>query len=249
MKNIWVLGSSKSIGNYLAIRFSEKNKVLGFSRKNSSLENVNFKNLNIDLKDTDNFKQVVITELNKTIPDGIIFCQRYRSSHKGESIIPDIHNGNILELYPIIIIIEELKKFSINFENISIVLLTSIAGEFIHVDLPLYYHILKSNTLTINNYYSIKLRNSGIRINTIILGEFLKYNFQSYSESEKKKYELLKKFTNNSEIVKMEDIYNTINYLISNESKNLTGQTIKLDGNLSFIAQESIIRTFNNDNQ
>ena len=41
----------------------------------------------------------------------------------------------------------------------------------------------------------------------------------------------------------MKEIFDLIYFLLAKESKALTGQNIYLDGNLSNIAQESIIRT------
>ena len=246
MRNIWIIGSSKSIGFYLSKKLSVNDFVTGFSRNITKIEYINFKSLEIDLTDPLNFVKCIKTEIATNTPDAIIFCQRYRSTNTND-VLNDIHNGINLEIAPIILLINELKNLNYNNKKISIILFTSIASELIHLDLPLYYHLLKSNTITLSNYYSVNEREAGLRINTIILGEFLKYNINSYSVEEKDKFAMLKLFSNNLEIVTMSDIFQLVDFLISDNSEKINGQVFRLEGNIHNIAQESIIRYFNNE--
>ena len=241
-KTIWVFGGSKSIGNFTAKNLTKEFNVVCFSRTDTSNNLNNYRSVIIDFSNLDNFKKKILEELNIRIPDGVVFSQRYRPVSKNILEIDNIIKGIYTETLPLVIFFEAIKNFPLK-KNISCVLLTSVAGTKIHIDLPIYYHLLKSNLIVIANYYSIIFRSKNIKINVISLGEFHKYKIEDYNLIEKQKYQSLKKYTFSKKIIEMQQIYDLIYFLLIENSKAITGQNIFLDGNLCNIAQESIIRS------
>jgi len=241
-KTIWIFGASKSIGNYIALGLSKEHNVVCFTRSPLSNSVDNLRSVIIDFTNLDKFKEKIFEELFIKIPDGVVFSQRYRPQSNDCNEVDNIINGINTETLPIVIFFEALKNITLK-NPISCILLTSVAGTKTHIDLPIYYHLLKSNLIIISNYYSIILRSKNVKINIISLGEFYKYNVNEYSKIEKLKYNKLKKYTFSEKIIEMKEIFDLIYFLLAKESNALTGQNIFLDGNLSNIAQESIIRT------
>lgn len=238
MNEFWVFGATKSVGKGLAEILSEGNIIVSFSRRIIETSPT-IQQVLVDFNDFEKVNDTINKQLIKSIPDGVIFCQRYRPNSEGT--LKNIINGCIVELGPVISFIENIKKVMPE-KEVSVVLLTSIAGELIHVDIPLYYHILKSNTLCMNKYISVHERHSKIRINCICLGEFLKYHISEYNEPEIAKYNVLRNFTNNSKIISIQEITDLVIFLVSSASYSLTGQVFLLEGNVNKIAQESLLR-------
>lgn len=238
MKEYWVFGATKSVGKAITAKLSAGDHVVAFSRRSlGQLENVMEQIL--DFEDNYAVDRSIQAQLEKSIPDGIIFCQRYRPGT--DDTLSNIIKGCTVELGPVISLVESLRKTG-HTKPVAIVLLTSVAGKLVHVDIPLYYHILKANTFCINNYVSVHERDNNVRINCICLGEFLKYDITQYNETQLAKFDVLRDYSYNHEIVDMSQIINLITFLVSEESTAITGQVLFMDGNLSNIAQESILR-------
>ena len=238
MKEFWVFGATKSVGIAITRKLAESNRVITFSRKKiQSSENIH--QIIVDFNDAEKVNSVIQQQLTKSLPDGVIFCQRYRPD--SENALSNIINGCTVELGPVISFVEHIRTIS-HEKQISIVLLTSSAGKLIHVDLPLYYHILKSNTICINEYISVHERQNKIRINCICLGEFLKYNLNEYKESEIAKFDIIRQYSFDAQIITMSDISGLIYFLVSSASSSITGQVLFMEGNLINIAQESLLR-------
>ena len=156
-KTIWIFGGSKSIGNYIALGLSKEFNVVCFTRTPVSNNLDNIRSVIIDFSNLDKFKEKIFAELSINIPDGVVFSQRYRPQSNDSNEVDNIINGINTETLPIVLFFETLKNSTLK-NPISCILLTSVAGTKIHIDLPIYYHLLKSNLIVIANYYSIILR-------------------------------------------------------------------------------------------
>ena len=239
MKEAWVFGATKALGKAVIGKLAVNSNIIAFSRRRVE-DMLNTEQVIIDFINRKEVDSVIAGQLERNIPDVVVFCQRYRPESKDE--LTSIIEGCIIESGPVISLVMQLRKQKIT-KPVSIVLITSIAGKRTHVDVPLYYHILKSNTLCLNEYFSVHERNSHIRINCICLGEFVKYNINEYKEIEITKFELLKKYLYKNKMPDLDDVTGIIAFLASPVSGAITGQVFFMDGNLNNIAQESLIRS------
>jgi 3-oxoacyl-[acyl-carrier protein] reductase len=146
-----------------------------------------------------------------------------------------------VELGPVLALVEAAKRSDTR-TSLSLVLLTSVAGLSTHPDLTLSYHILKSATLTTTRFLAVDGGKYGLRANSLILGEFEKYSRDSYTEKEQSKFGLVEQFTPTRKISTKAHIAATIEFLLSENSANMTGQSLSLDGHLSGLSPESILR-------
>jgi NAD(P)-dependent dehydrogenase (short-subunit alcohol dehydrogenase family) len=238
MREYWIFGSSKPLGLGLSKALSGDNKVVCFSRT-VPVEAPD--TVPVDFADTAATRTVIKTRLSPSSPDGAIFCQRYRPS-AGQSDLEAVKAGLDVELAPVLALIEEARAQK-RVRPLSIVLISSVAGQNAHVDIPLYYHLLKTVTLMATKTLATAHASENIRVNCIVLGEFEKYDRAGYTDREKIKFETLEAFTSSRRLCGIADIANTAAFLLSDKAAYISGQTINLDGNLSNISQESIIRT------
>ncbi|MBT5239412.1 MAG: SDR family oxidoreductase [Rhodospirillaceae bacterium] len=240
MSEYWVFGGSKPLGVALREALSADSKVVSFSRSKADLEGDNHESVTIDFSNTAQLREVIRNRLPSEGPLGVVFCQRYRNEG-GEGELESIKAGLDVELAPVITLLEEFDALKNG--PLSIVLISSVAGRFSHNDIPVWYHVLKSAALTATKVLANRNAASGTRVNCVVLGEFEKYPRDSYTDQEQKKFSELANFTLGKRICSKVDITNLITFLLSDQAEYVSGQTITLDGTLSDLSQESIIRS------
>ena len=237
MREYWIFGSSKPLGLGLSKTLRQGQKVVCFSR---SIPPTEPDTIRIDFRDTIATRRAIRDRLSISLPDGVIFCQRYRPEG-GQKGLDVVKTGLDVELAPILAFMEEASALK-RAKPLSLVLISSVAGQAAHVDIPLYYHLLKSITLISTKVLATSGAAADIRVNCIVLGEFEKYARESYSDEEKAKFKTLEEFILSRRLCGIADITNVAEFLLSEKSRYVSGQAINLDGNLSNISQESIIR-------
>jgi NAD(P)-dependent dehydrogenase (short-subunit alcohol dehydrogenase family) len=240
MSNYWIFGASKSLGAYLSNELCQSHQVVSFSRSVVPLHHKNHKSYVVDFADQDRTRQVINAEFAISRPDGAVFCQRFRPE-ASQGDLSAIKAGLDVELGPVLALAEAAKATPQK-RPLSFVFVSSVAGQLTHIDIELYYHILKSVTITSTRFFATQGAQMGLRANCVVLGEFEKYPREQYTTKEQAKYEFLETFVLSQRICSMPDIANIVEFLLSEKSSYLTGQTLNLDGNLSGIAQESILR-------
>lgn len=235
MSNYWVFGSSKPLGAGIANHLRARGDVFCFSR-NLVPDIPN--QICIDLSNIVESRRIIAKQFTAAAPAGVLFCQRYRP----DPTIPEvdaIKNGVDVELAPILDVIEQARGAG---RRLSVVLLSSVAGQNGCLDIPISYQILKAITLMATKSLSTLNAQAGIRINCIALGELQKYSPESYNKKEQKKFSSIKRFTFDHRMCRVDDVARVVTFLLSEESEYVTGQIINLDGNLSNLSQESMIR-------
>lgn len=238
MREYWIFGSSKPLGVGLSKALRENHKVVCFSRTiPSSVPDT----VRIDFRDLVSTRQIIKERFLASPPDGVVFCQRYRPE-AGQSDLDAIKAGLDVELAPVLALVDAAREAK-SARPLSMVLISSVAGQAAHVDIPLYYHILKAITLMSTKVVATANAAAAIRANCIVLGEFEKYARNGYSDKEKAKFRTLEDFMLAARLCTIPDIANVAEFLLSEKSEYVSGQVINLDGNLSNISQESIIRT------
>jgi len=240
MKNILVIGGTSDIAKDFILNLSEdfqvimtyreKEKFTHYVKKNN-LKNVT--GLFLDLSDLDAIETFDYIKLNPF--ESIVFFA-------GIDIIKPfklISKQNILDSFNInivssILILKNLFRFKLLKNSASVVFLSSISGYSIGPKGHSLYSVTKSaiNGLVMslsNEFSKKKIRFNSIASGLVATKNLHEKNNRIMSNTEKNiyadKYPL--------GIGEVDDIVSLINFLISNESKWLTGQTIVIDGGFS----------------
>lgn len=242
MARYWIVGASKALGIGLTNSLRASHEVTGFGRSYPDLGSTASSFVKVDLADPASAEDTFIRCMANGWPDGVVFCQRYRSQLE-ESTVNAFKAGVDVELAPIVSIFNAALNADVRIP-LSIVVISSVAGISAHPDVALEYHLLKAVTIAAVKTLAARGASSSIRVNCIVLGEFEKYSRQQYSPFEIKKFETLEKFVVGGHICGISDIASTTEFLLSNISCSITGQILLLDGGVSNIAPESLIRSF-----
>ena len=173
-----------------------------------------------------------------------MFAQRYRPE-KEVSTLDSVAAGLKVELGPLFAVVDLLKEYGNTGLLRSIVMYSSTAANSAHVDVPIFYHLLKSATLSSVISLSPNLGGFNVKINALILGDFLKYSIESYSDKEKLNFQKkIAEISMGRRCGSIADIVGMTRYLLSDEANFVTGQVIQVDGGASLISPASYIRAF-----
>jgi NAD(P)-dependent dehydrogenase (short-subunit alcohol dehydrogenase family) len=238
MKTVWVFGTGRSIGKALVTHFLNRgDAVVSLSRTKSATQSKNLHTRTVDFED-EQATRTTIAELVKTNPpDAAVFCQRYRPSSSA-SDFESLKRGINVELGPAMILGETVQASARN-APLAMILMTSVAGALSHRDLPLSYHVHKSSLITLARHLSAQ--SSQINANCIALGEFLKHPLDTYTDQERRKFAALANLSPSGKLTTLEDVVSLVTLLVGQQTL-LRGQVFELDGGLSLLAQESIVR-------
>lgn len=236
MRRYWVIGASKPLGIALVEALRRSYSIQAFTRRpTNAVRNP----VIVDLANYASWSDELDRQFELGAPDGVVFCQRYRPEVTDSDAIGAIKRGLDVELAPVLALLE--KSRSIGNSRMSVVLLSSVAGQQIHVDLPLSYHVLKATTLISAQFLAAASVDFGVRVNCVVLGEFKKYKLEDYSHDEKNKFKELSRFSFDGEVCSVADIVSTVEFLLSDRSRAFNGQLINLCGNLSNMSAESLV--------
>jgi NAD(P)-dependent dehydrogenase (short-subunit alcohol dehydrogenase family) len=233
-----VVGGSKGVGREFIKNLldDDSNRVTIVSRGSIDIKSDKIEHVSVDLNDIDNLSLQLrsISEI-----DSIVFFQKYRPSSKCEYDFNQEMNINVIATKQIIEILENKFKPS---GLRSIVLIGSVASNFIASEQPIDYHISKSSLIGILKYYAVKLGESGIRVNMVSPSTIIKDENKAFYDSNVELYELYKKISPLKDVVKAKDVSNLVYYLLSKKANFITGQDITIDGGISLQWHESLMR-------
>tara|TARA_Y100001970_G_scaffold266868_1_gene356111 strand:+ start:2302 stop:3012 length:711 start_codon:yes stop_codon:yes gene_type:complete len=228
-----IIGGTRGIGLEIYNSFiKEKNNVISISRRKLNRKN----HINFDLLEN----QIDILINNKLLSnkriDNLIFSQRYRGKNeKNEYELTILKVQEIIELFQ--------KKFN---TNASIVLIGSIAKNYIVNEQNSSYHITRGALDSLVKYYAVKLGPKKIRVNAVIPDVIIKKENLNYFNKTNKKRKLIEKITPLGRMGTSKDISNAVGFLCQKESNFITGQTIIVDGGLSIRGHASLSDLINN---
>jgi len=123
----------------------------------------------------------------------------------------------------------------------SIVVVSSIAAEFV-ADQPLGYHVAKAGLRQMVRYYAVTLGRQRIRVNSVSPYTVLKATSRDYYLKNKRLQALYREIIPLGRMGTAEDVANVIGFLCSPAAKFVTGQDIIIDGGLSLLLQEPLMR-------
>lgn len=125
----------------------------------------------------------------------------------------------------------------------SVIMISSIAGRTILSEQPDSYHISKAGLEQLVRFYAVQLGPKGIRVNAIAPGATVKPESRAFYADHPELTDVYRDICPLQRMGTAEDVANTALFLASDQASYLTGQTIVLDGGLSCVSQESIMRT------
>lgn len=236
---ILITGSIRGLGYFLSEKFiNDGNDVITHRRANTTRPNLiklNSKSeILCDLKDIhatdDQMKKIKIEKIDLTH----LICNAGKSSYKTNNFnsFRNIQNAVSDNLIVVTNIIASALKFhSDTLKTITII--GSICGEENIEGAPLEYSVAKSSLKSLTKLASTKLSKDGIRVNLITPGNL----FFEGSVWEKKKINSINDYNTYIEsnvpinrIGNVDDIYNSITFLISEKSNYITGANLVVDG-------------------
>ena len=234
----WIFGCSSPLAQTLIGNLTSQTEVWCFGRTPPTSNSRFFE---LDLAEPDAVESVMHRAYAEQPPKGVVFCQRYRPAAEA-SEIEAIQKGLVVELGPLFSLLCLLEGSVAPSPLRSLVLLSSVAGKESHPDIPINYHILKAATLAACRCLAPRLAPLGVRLICLVLGEFLKVPRHSYPDYKVRQFQKLERFTLEHRICSAEDISKAIQFLLGDDAAFLTGQELALDGGISLLGPESILR-------
>jgi NAD(P)-dependent dehydrogenase (short-subunit alcohol dehydrogenase family) len=233
-----VVGGTKGTGKVLVrMLVDEGQNVSVISRLiPDKSENPKIRYYKLDLLNPKGLKKVLADIRRNCKLNNLVFFQRFRGpgdDWAGELQVSLSATKKIIEF-----LIDEFADSTLK----SIVIISSIAADFVAEEQPLSYHVAKAGLSQIARYYAYVLGKKGIRVNCVSPGLVLKEEARPFYESNKTLKRLYEKITPLGRMGTSEEIANVVLFLCSPKASYITGQNIIVDGGLSLPCQESIGR-------
>jgi 3-oxoacyl-[acyl-carrier protein] reductase len=229
MKNILITGISKGLGlvttQYL---LNQGYKVYGISRTLTNYTHPNLTNLILDLENSDNVESYLKSQLGNTIQiDGFV----NNAAFAYDDIITNMNLNKLEKMYrvnvfsPIAITKFCLRNMLLHKTKGSIVHLSSISVHTGYNGLSMYAST-KGALEAFSKNTAREWGRKGIRSNCIVAG-FMETKMSSTLSDEQK--DRIYKRTSLKQPTDIQSVANTIEFLLSDNSKSITGQNINVD--------------------
>ena len=164
----------------------------------------------------------------------LIFAHRYRGQDWDDDFSITVKACDIL--------ISQLEDSFL--DEASIVILGSNAGHFVLSEQCASYHASRAALGGLVKYYAAKLGHKGIRCNSVLPTTIIKPENEHFFTKENETRKMIERITPLHRMGNAKDVANTVEFLCSERSSFITGQSIFVDGGLSIIGQESIAREY-----
>lgn len=222
-----VVGGTRGLGKVFADRGkSEKHKisVLGRSAKNAPSEG----SFTCDLQHPDEAAAVLDeVRCQRGEFDGLVFFQRFRGP--GEGWDCEIQTSLFSAKTLIERAVRSFKPDGLK----SIVITSSVNATFISPKLPVGYHIVKAGICQLARYYACTLGDFGIRVNAVCPSTFVKPENAEFYQSHPAVEAKLSKLSPLRRMGTADEIVDVLDFLLSEKSSFITGQTLMVDGGTS----------------
>jgi NAD(P)-dependent dehydrogenase (short-subunit alcohol dehydrogenase family) len=164
------------------------------------------------------------------VGDALLFCQRYRGVQDwtGEVDASLMRTKRIIDRAP-----ETMR---------SIMVMASVAAVSVEEEQPVSYHACKAALVEMVKYYAVTLGPKQIRVNAIIPGLTIKPEARAFYDSHPELEATYKDITPLGRMGTVEDLANLVDFMISDRSSYLTGQTITLDGGIGLRSAWALAR-------
>jgi len=240
-KHSLIIGGTRGIGRELARMFSEEqHKVSVIGKRAPSAEDAALKRVKywaVDLADhaaLDATLREIITDGGKI--NNLVFLQRFKG--EGDKWVGEVETS----LSATRKVIESLAdQFTESTDN-SIVVVSSIADQFIAEGQPVGYHVSKAGLFQMVCFYAVTLGAKGIRVNCVSPGTVVKQENRDFYSKNADLQDLFKRTVPLGRMGTALESANVIAFLCSPKASFVTGQKIVVDGGVSLVSQESLAR-------
>lgn len=238
-KNILITGATSGIGKSL-VEFLVKNNenhIYGIGRDADKLGELvnksNFTFIPFDLKNVDRIEELFTTELNSIKFSGFVHCAGVEETLPISLYVPSrIQSIFSLNVFSAIEILRILSKKKYSDDSASFILLSSVMGELGQAG-KVGYCSSKAALLGVVRSLSLELAKRNIRVNAISPGivdtPLTQKLFQQLDEENVNRIKGMHPIG----IGETKDVVSLLNFLLSKDSKWITGQNIKIDGGYS----------------
>jgi NAD(P)-dependent dehydrogenase (short-subunit alcohol dehydrogenase family) len=166
----------------------------------------------------------------------VVFCQRYRGKENdwaGELEVSLTATKQMIEFLT--------DHFAVDGDR-AIVMVSSVFGSFVGEGQPLSYHVGKAALEHMSRYYAVNLARRGIRVNSITPFTFLKDESKEFYLNNKPLHDLYCRMVPLGRMGTAEDSAKVVAFLCSPAAGFVTGQNIFVDGGLSAVWPETLLR-------
>ena len=238
-RNILITGATSGIGKSLASFLVRDTNicVYGIGRSEEKIQDLlgfeNFKFLKFDLFDVGDIENLFKSALDTVKFDGFVHCAGLEETLPISLYTYDrILQIFTLNVFSAIEILRNLSKKKYSVDGASFVLLSSVMGELGQPG-KVGYCASKSALLGLTRSLALELTKRKIRVNSISPGivntPLTRKLFEQIEEDNRKRIVEM----HPAGIGESEDVVYLIDYLLSDHSKWVTGQNIKIDGGYS----------------
>jgi 3-oxoacyl-[acyl-carrier protein] reductase len=234
MKTSLIVGGTKGIGSVITEQLKDRgDQVFTASRRDNETNN----HFSFDISSSDDVKKVASSfssKLNQI--NYLVFSHRYR----GEDPTQEFQ-----------ITIDGVTKLINAFQGSwssesSIVILGSNASRFILDEQSVTYHSSRAALEGMVRYYAVTLGPYGVRCNCIMPTTIIKPENQDFFTENNNVRKMIENITPMRRMGKAEDVANLVEFLCSEKSSFITGQSFFVDGGVSLVGQESLARKLTN---
>jgi NAD(P)-dependent dehydrogenase (short-subunit alcohol dehydrogenase family) len=224
MQTSVIIGGLSGIGSVIAKHLSNRgDKVYTVSRSNPETNNHISCDISVDCTPIID----CITDI-----DYLIFTHRYRGTDWNETFDVTVKGvNNVIQA-----VSNKLNK------GASVVVISSNASHFVLDEQSVEYHSSRSALDGLMRYYAVTYGNRGIRFNSILPSTLIKPENIDFFDKDNKVRKMIEEITPLGRMGKAEDIANIVDFLCSQKSSFITGNSFMADGGLSLVGQETIAR-------
>ena len=224
MQTSVIIGGLSGIGSAIAKHLSNRgDKVYTVSRSNPETNNHISCDISVDCTPIID----CITDI-----DYLIFTHRYRGTDWNETFDVTVKGvNNVIQA-----VSNKLNK------GASVVVISSKASHFVVDEQSVEYHSSRSALDGLMRYYAVTYGNRGIRFNSILPSYLIKPENIDFFDKDNTVRKMIEEITPLGRMGKAEDIANIVDFLCSQKSSFITGNSFMADGGLSLVGQETIAR-------
>ena len=235
------MGGTKGIGRAVARKFASEGhrvSVIGRRPPPAPLDQAyDVIHWSVDVLNTQDLSDIwqKITSARGAV-NNVIFAQRFRG--ETDEWYGEIETGLTATRNIIEILAAECDESS----DKSLVVISSVASQYILSEQPVGYHVSKAGLDQLIRFYAATLGAKNIRVNGISPGTVVKEESQEFYRTNESIGNLYNEITPLGRMATSEDIAGVAWLLCSQYASFVTGQNIVVDGGLSLVGHQALAR-------